>query len=190
MTAQTATPAAITSPPSAHAVSEVPRIHCRHAASVTKDAGAWNKGSLAENYATGPNPDTFCSIAGFKSMSHFLPEHAVVLPPPAVLSLLMPAVLQRHDGTELCIVQALALYRSSEVSELHPAGPCLKRNKHLMCSTVVLRMLKHLRSGAESRGGGHCMEIQAATRGRRALRHRAGAGTAFVLASNRSQWSI
>lgn len=82
---------------------------------MTKDAGAWNKGSLADNYATGPNPETFSSIAGFDSMHHFLPAHGLVKPPAAILSLLMPAVLQRHDGEQLCIVKALELYRSPEV---------------------------------------------------------------------------
>ena len=83
--------------------------------SITRDAGAWNKGSLADNYATGPNPDTFCAVAGFESMHHFLPQHACVRPPPDVLSLMMPAVLERNDGTILCIEKALALYRSREV---------------------------------------------------------------------------
>jgi hypothetical protein len=87
---------------------------------VTKDAGAWNHCSLADNYATGPNPKTFCAIAGFTSMHHFMPEHAALIPPDTILSLLMPRVVQRRDGTILSLVQAIKLYRSSEVSSECP----------------------------------------------------------------------
>jgi hypothetical protein len=45
-----------------------------------------------------------------------MPEHAALIPPDAILSLLMPRVVQRRDGTILSLVQAIKLYRSSEVS--------------------------------------------------------------------------
>ena len=73
---------------------------------------------MSDNYATGPNPAHFCMIAGFESMRHFMPSRAAVVPPPAVLSLVLPRVLVRENGEELCIIKAIELYESAEGSNV------------------------------------------------------------------------